>query len=110
MVIIGIASVSVLTLGTLFYRRSKKVYQDYFHFLKNKIMLKGNKGRFDVLPHGPPASYRKSTVRQPTLLNMGGKTSKVEDEMALNPAASSSGAGESSNGANTGSQVTDESS
>ncbi|KAL3123653.1 hypothetical protein niasHT_005681 [Heterodera trifolii] len=48
--IVGIAAVSVLCLGTLFYQRSKK----------------GSKGRFDVIPpHGPSAQYRKITKAGP---------------------------------------------
>uniref|UniRef100_A0A183C6W6 Lipase_GDSL domain-containing protein n=1 Tax=Globodera pallida TaxID=36090 RepID=A0A183C6W6_GLOPA len=44
--IVAIAGICVLCLGTIFYQRSKK----------------GSKGRFDVvLPHGPPAHYRKIT-------------------------------------------------
>jgi hypothetical protein len=78
LVVVGIALVMVLSLGTFFYRRSKKVFQrilrkiilifplqnnvlnKYKH--TNQNIFKGNKGRFDI-SHGPPASYRKTTVR-----------------------------------------------
>lgn len=64
-VIVCIAFISVLIFGTLFYRRSKK----------------GNKGRFDMLPHGPPAHYRKTTVRHPTLLNKSNGDLTADDRL-----------------------------
>jgi hypothetical protein len=77
----------------------------------NELENQGSKGRFDVvLPHGPAASYRKNTVRNPTtLLNRsnGHLAEEEEDRLALNPAANS---GDSSNGAKSGSQATDDSS
>ncbi|KAI3410004.1 hypothetical protein GPALN_006370 [Globodera pallida] len=66
--IVAIAGICVLCLGTIFYQRSKK----------------GSKGRFDVvLPHGPPAHYRKITKI--------GTAPPTEDRSALSPEKDSDG-------------------